>query len=453
MAATPADERLALIKENLAEFLNPEIIETIINEGRNPRIYWGKVNCVSFSLLVVQALMLMSAFFLLQELPPWQIGGQPTTNSDTPQTGRPHCGYLVPGVKIAQLLAAGCDMVILLADIHGFLDNLKAPIELVEHRVKYYRFAITALLKACGVSTDKVEFVLGSSYQKNSDYVMDIYKMCSLTSEHDAKKAGAEVVKQSANSPLSGLLYPILQVLDEQYLNVDAQFGGESAFHPKLEYAIDVVQAWTSESCSLPRKSGCRNSGTDRSRAHLMNDMIPGLQGGKMSSSDENSKIDLLDSPDVVTKKIKKAEAAPRVAEGNGLLAYVENVFLPVAELKGKREFVVLRERDGLEPLVYTEIAQMRSDYENDVLTPQLLKPAVTKALTDILIPIQEAYNASKEWQEITLLAYPPPEKKAKKVKKIGTRYPGATQDNAASDAAASGTTDGIAKLNLESDK
>lgn len=113
------------------------------------------------------------------------------------------------------------------AQIHGFLDNLKAPIELVEHRVKYYRFAITALLQACGVSTDKVEFVLGSSYQLTPEYTMDIYKMSSLTSEHDAKKAGAEVVKQSANSPLSGLLYPILQVLDEQYLNVDAQFGGK----------------------------------------------------------------------------------------------------------------------------------------------------------------------------------------------------------------------------------
>ncbi|KAI1419128.1 tyrosyl-tRNA synthetase [Xylaria sp. FL1777] len=384
-----AGERIALIKENLAEFLNPEIIETIVNEGRNPRIYWG-----------------------------------------TATTGRPHCGYLVPGVKIAQLLAAGCDMVILLADIHGFLDNLKAPIELVEHRVKYYRFAITALLQACGVSTDKVEFVLGSSYQKTPDYIMDIYKLCSLTSEHDAKKAGAEVVKQSANSPLSGLLYPILQVLDEQYLNVDAQFGG-----------LDQRKLFTAAKEWLP-KLGYRQ------RAHLMNDMIPGLQGGKMSSSDENSKIDLLDPPDTVTKKIKKAEAAPRVAEGNGLLAYVEHVFLPVAELKGKREFIVSRERDGLEPLVYTTIGQLRNDYETDVLTPQLLKPAVTKALHDILIPIQDAYNASKEWQEITLLAYPPPEKKAKKVKKMGTRYPGAGQDSTAPDATTD-NVDGVANLNL----
>jgi tyrosyl-tRNA synthetase len=78
------------------------------------------------------------------------------------------------------------------------------------------------------VPTEKLRFVLGSSYQKSPEYIMDVYKLCSVVSEHDSKKAGAEVVKQSDNSPLSGLLYPILQVLDEQYLDVDAQFGGLS---------------------------------------------------------------------------------------------------------------------------------------------------------------------------------------------------------------------------------
>ena len=117
-------------------------------------------------------------------------------------------------------------MTILLADIHGFLDNLKAPLDLVAQRAEYYRFTITEMLKAVGVSTEKLKFVLGSDYQKTSDYVLDLYKLCSVTSEHDAKKAGAEVVKQTSNAPLSGLLYPILQILDEQYLDVDAQFGG-----------------------------------------------------------------------------------------------------------------------------------------------------------------------------------------------------------------------------------
>jgi len=145
----------------------------------------------------------------------------------TATTGRPHCGYFVSAVKMAQLLAAGCELKVLLADIHAFLDSLKAPIELVESRVEFYRYTITAMLRAVGVSTEKLTFVLGSSYQKSSEYIMDVYRLCSYISEHDAKRAGAEIVKQSANGPLSGLLYPILQVLDEQYLDVDIQFGGK----------------------------------------------------------------------------------------------------------------------------------------------------------------------------------------------------------------------------------
>ena len=145
----------------------------------------------------------------------------------TATTAPPHCGYFVPAIKIAQLLAAGCEMTILLADIHAFLDNLKAPIEMVEQRAQYYRFMITAILEAVGISTDKLRFVLGSSYQKTPDYVMDVYRMAAVVSEHDARRAGSETVKQSANPPLSGLLYPVLQILDEQYLDVDAQFGGE----------------------------------------------------------------------------------------------------------------------------------------------------------------------------------------------------------------------------------
>lgn len=84
MAEMKAEERLDLIKENLAEVLDFDIIEKIINDGGDPKVYWG-----------------------------------------TATTGRPHCGYLVPAIKLAQLLAAGCEVTILLADIHGMLDNLK----------------------------------------------------------------------------------------------------------------------------------------------------------------------------------------------------------------------------------------------------------------------------------------------------------------------------------------
>lgn len=42
MAAVDGSESLTLIRENLAEILNPEILEKIIAEGRHPKIYWGE---------------------------------------------------------------------------------------------------------------------------------------------------------------------------------------------------------------------------------------------------------------------------------------------------------------------------------------------------------------------------------------------------------------------------
>lgn len=111
-------------------------------------------------------------------------------------------------------------------DVHAFLDNLKAPLELVDHRTKYYKYLLLAVFTSLGIPTSKLRFVEGSSYQLSKEYNLDNYKLCAIVSEHDAKKAGAEVVKQVDSPLLSGLLYPGLQALDEQYLDVDFQFGG-----------------------------------------------------------------------------------------------------------------------------------------------------------------------------------------------------------------------------------
>lgn len=117
-------------------------------------------------------------------------------------------------------------MTILLADLHAYLDNMKAPWELLEKRTEYYSRVIKAALTSIGVPIDKLKFVRGKEYQLTKEYTLDVYRLSSLVSEHDAKKAGAEVVKQSNNPLLSGLLYPGLQALDEEYLKCDAQFGG-----------------------------------------------------------------------------------------------------------------------------------------------------------------------------------------------------------------------------------
>lgn len=88
-------------------------------------------------------------------------------------------------------------------------------------------------------------------------------------------------------------------------------------------------------------------------------------------------------------------------------------------------------------------------------LTPQLLKPAVAKALNELLSPIQAAFQASKDWQEVALKAYPPPVKKEKKVKDKGSRHPGraavdaTVQANGSADAKVDGAAAGVEKLSV----
>jgi tyrosyl-tRNA synthetase len=365
------EEKMALIKVNLDEVMSGQIIEDIVLKEQRPLvIYWG-----------------------------------------TATTGRPHCGYFVPMMKIAQFLRAGCTVKILLADVHGFLDNLKAPIELVKFRAEYYKYIIESLLRAVGVNLDKLEFVLGSSYQLSASYTMDLFRLSTIVTEHDAKKAGAEVVKQVDNATLSGLIYPLMQTLDEQHLGVDAQFGG-----------VDQRKIFALAQESLS-KIGYKP------RAHLMNPMVPGLAGGKMSASDPDSKIDILDTADAVKKKLRKAYAAAGQVEGNGLISFVEYVLLPLSALRrddGQGHFVI--ERSEGEPLVYTDINTLKDDYKADRLTPQLLKAGASAALVDLLAPIQAEFQASPEWQEIETKAYPPaePAKKKKQPKDKGSRYPGA---------------------------
>ena len=56
-------------------------------------------------------------------------------------------------------------MTILFADLHAYLDNMKAPWALLEQRVCYYEAAIKAMLRSIGVPLDKLKFVKGTDYQ------------------------------------------------------------------------------------------------------------------------------------------------------------------------------------------------------------------------------------------------------------------------------------------------
>ncbi|KAJ7596007.1 Aminoacyl-tRNA synthetase [Mycena floridula] len=364
--ANPEDAKYELITRRLQEVLGADTIKAIIAQGRSPKCYFGSA-----------------------------------------PTGRPHIGYFAPLTKIADFLTADVEVSILLADIHAFLDNLKAPLELVEHRTKYYKLLLHAIFTSLGIPISKLKFVRGSSYQLTSKYNMDNYRLCAMVSEHDAKKAGAEVVKQVASPLLSGLLYPGLQALDEEYLGVDMQFGG-----------VDQRKIFTFAELYLP-KLGYKK------RAHLMNAMVPGLAGGKMSSSDPNSKIDFLDPPATVRKKIKAVFCEEGIVENNGLLSFLEAVLIPISEMRIERQdqanpfvgpdaptgtvFTIPRHPRFGGPVHCPSFQCIKDDFANKLIHPGDLKAGVGEGIVSLLEPIQKMFDENEEWKAVEKLAYPPP--------------------------------------------
>ena len=171
-----------------------------------------------------------------------------------------------------------------------------------------------------------------------------------------------------------------------------------------------------------------------------MNAMVPGLAGGKMSSSDPNSKIDFLDTEEVIRKKIRAAFCEEGNIEGNGVLSFVEAVLIPISQLRLERNTgdTVLDQRpfisDGAPPgtvfsverdgkfggsMHYGSFRDLQQDFKEKKLHPKDLKSSVGNGIIRLLAPIRKAFEESEEWQEIARLAYPDPNAKEKKKKKV----------------------------------
>ena len=292
-------------------------------------------------------------------------------------TGRPHVGYYVWVIKMADFLKAGFKVKLLLADIHGSLDN--TPWDLLENRFKYYSLVIPAMFESIGADIKNFEIVKGSDFQLKKDYVFDVLKMSTFASVHDCRKASSDVVKQSDNPKLSGLLYPIMQALDEQYLDVDIQYGG-----------LDQRKILMFARANLPKLGY-------RSRVEFMTPLIPGLTaGGKMSASDKGSKIDLIDTEADVKKKLNSAFCPEGAVEDNGVLAFCKYVIMTLKQDKGE-EFVIKRPEKWGGNLSYKTYDELEKDFVEKKLHPMDLKQALAEEVNKLLETVRQKAKGSED--------------------------------------------------------
>lgn len=322
----------------------------------------------------------------------------------TAPTGRIHIGYYTPILKIAELVKAGCNVTILIADLHAMLDNLKSTEKQLHNRSNYYTTTIKSMLKHLGVDMERVTFVLGSSFQTLPEYTMDMYRLNTFCTLHDAQHAGAEVVKQTNNPKMTGLLYPTLQALDEEYLKVDAQLGG-----------IDQRKIFMFAREFLP-KIGYQK------RVHLLTPMVPGLRcaklpdpvesaesedsdiKGKMSASNENTKIDMLDTRAELKRKISGAYCLPGDVKDNSVLDLVKNVLFPLLNHK-EMAFTIYRREEHGGSITFSDFEAVKNAYESEELHPGDLKTGVVNNLDIFIEPVRKEFE-TREWRQTLKNAY-----------------------------------------------
>jgi tyrosyl-tRNA synthetase len=327
-------DRLRLIKRNTQEIITEDELVKLLEEKKHPVVYIG-----------------------------------------TSVTGRPHIGYFAWVQKLADLIKAGFKVKVLLADIHGALDN--TPWELLEKRYKYYEIVIPAMIEAMGADLKHFEMVKGSEFQLDKKYMMDVLRMSTLASVRDATKAASEVVKGGDNPKISGLIYPIMQALDEEYLEVDMQMG-----------AIDQRKILVFAREFLPQV-GYKN------RVELMIPFIRGLtQEGKMSSSNKSSKIDLLDDEKTIKEKLKGAFCEEGNPE-NGVLEFAETVIMTQKEDKGE-EFIIERPEKWGGNLSFKTKDELHDAFMNKKIHPMDLKSGVAKEINILLQPIRHKFKGKE---------------------------------------------------------
>ena len=271
-------------------------------------------------------------------------------------SGEIHLGHIMTVQKLIDLQMAGFEIVVLLADLHAYL-NEKGDFDEIRKIAEFNRRAFVAL----GLDEGKAKFVLGSDFQLESDYMLDVLKLSRMTTLNRARRSMDEISRRKEDPMVSQMIYPLMQALDIAHLGIDLAVGGtdQRKIHmlardnlPKLGYKAPIC---------------------------LHTPILLGLDGEKMSSSKGNY-VSVRDSAEVIERKIMKAYCPARDTDNNPIVQIAIHHILP--------RFNVLKvERDQRYggDVTYESPEQLIEDFKSGELHPLDLKRAVAKYLNKII--------------------------------------------------------------------
>lgn len=273
-------------------------------------------------------------------------------------SGEIHLGHLVTINKLIDLRDAGFEVIVLLADLHAFL-NRKGTMEEVGRLAEYNRRCFE------GLGLTDVRYVLGTDFQLSPEYQVLVHELSQQITLNRAKRSMDEVGRQMDNPTVSQMVYPIMQMADIALLGVDAALGG-----------IDQRKIHMLAREYLPGKNY-------PSPVCIHVPILHGLDGKKMSSSQGNY-ISVAESEEEIRKKMKKAFCPPEI-EDNPVLQILQHHIFP----RTKSITIIRPEKFGGDRMFAT-YQELEQAYAAGEVHPADLKAAVADGLVHVLAPVRE---------------------------------------------------------------
>ncbi|MFB3763955.1 MAG: tyrosine--tRNA ligase [Methanotrichaceae archaeon] len=281
-------------------------------------------------------------------------------------SGKVHLGHMLTANKLLDLQNAGFDIVVLLADLHAFL-NEKGTLEEVRKIADYNRDCFIAL----GLDPEKTEFVYGTEYQLKPEYMLKILRMARNTTLNRARRSMDEVSRNAENPMVSQMIYPLMQAVDIADLHIDLAVGG-----------IDQRKIHMLAREELPRLGL-------PAPVCMHTPLIPGLNGEKMSSSKGNN-IAVDEPAEDVRKKIMAAFCPAGQVENNPILAIFKyHIFPRVGPITVKRPA-----KFGGD-VTYEKYENLEAAFVSGMMHPQDLKKACAEYMIEILRPVREKMGSN----------------------------------------------------------
>ncbi len=287
-------------------------------------------------------------------------------------SGRVHLGTgLIIGNKVRDLMDAGVDMTVYLADWHAYInDKFSGDIEKIRLAGEYMKGVFGAL----GINP---KYLWADELVSNKNYWEKVIKIAKKTTLKRVKRAMTIMGRREDEAELdsSKVIYPFMQVADIFDMKIDVALGGMDQRHAHM-LARDVAE-----------KLGYKKPVA----VHTV--ILAGLKGtgrmdpieAKMSKSKAGSAIFVDDSEDEIRKKMKKAYCPPEV-EGNPVLQIAKHILFNYYTAT----LLIERPEKWGGDIKINSYEELEKIYESGELHPMDLKNAVANELVRVLKPVRD---------------------------------------------------------------